>query len=94
MPSGLDDVEINTKVTVPDGVAAVASSVLIDEGTAKGLTVGGGTTGTLSVGTGGILNNNSAGDGLTVAPGANVTITSGIMNNNGAITNAGTIRVQ
>ena len=94
VPSGLDDVEINTKVTVPDGVAAVASSVLIDEGTAKGLTVGGGTTGTLSVGTGGILNNNSAGDGLTVAPGANVTITSGIMNNNGAITNAGTIRVQ
>ena len=94
VPSSLDDVEINTKVTIPDGVAAVASSVLIDDGAAKGLTVGSGTSGTLSVGAGGILNNNSAGDGLTVAPGATVTITSGIMNNNGAITNAGTIRVQ
>ena len=45
VPSSSDDVEINTKVAVPDGVAAVASSVLIDEGAAKGLTVGGGTSG-------------------------------------------------
>jgi hypothetical protein len=94
IPSSSDDVEINTKVTVPDGVAAAANSVAINEGAAKGLTVGGGTSGTLSVGAGGIANSNSSGDGLTVAPGANVTITSGIMNNNGAISNAGTIRVQ
>jgi hypothetical protein len=94
IPTSLDDVEINTKVNIPDGIAAFANSVLIDEGLTKGLTVGGGTNGTLSVGTGGILNNNGAGDGLTVSTGANVTITSGIMNNNGAIRNAGTIRVQ
>jgi hypothetical protein len=94
IPTSSDDVEINTKVSIPDGFAAVANSVLIDEGAAKGLTVGGGTSGTLTVGTGGVANNNSVGDGLTVSPGANVTITSGILNNNGAISNAGTIRVQ
>jgi hypothetical protein len=94
VPTSSDDVEINTNVTVPDGITAAANSVTIDEGPAKGLTVGGGINGVLSVGAGGIANSNSAGNGLTVATGANITVTGGTVTNAGAITNAGTIRVQ
>ena len=94
IPGSTDDVEIDTKVSVPNAVAAVANSVVINAGASQGLTVGGGASGTLSIGAGGLVNNNITGDGLTVATGASVTITSGTLTNNGAITNAGTIRVQ
>ena len=58
-----------------------------------GLVVGGGASGSLAVGTGG-LTNNSAATGLTVAAGASVTITGADLTNTGAISNAGTITVQ
>jgi hypothetical protein len=94
VPGAADDVIIaNTfPVTIPDAYAASALSTTINA-TATGLTVGGGTSGTLAVGTGG-LTNNSAGTGLTVSAGGAVTITGGSITNAGAITNAGTITVQ
>jgi fibronectin-binding autotransporter adhesin len=94
IPTATDDVVIANSfpVTIPDAFAAAAQSVTISA-TATGLTVGGGASGTLAVGAGG-LTNNSAGTGLTVLGGASVTITGGTLTNAGAITNAGTITVQ
>jgi hypothetical protein len=84
VPSSSDDVEIagGFAVNIPAGVSASANSVLIDNGAAAtegGLTLA--ATGTLTVGTGGITNNNTTGAGFT---------TSGTANLNGAVTNAGT----
>jgi hypothetical protein len=93
-PGAAADVVIdnNFPVSIPNGYAASAKSVTINA-TATGLTVGGGASGSLAVGTGGITNN-SAGTGLTVAVGASVTITGADLTNNGSITNNGTIIVQ
>ena len=92
VPTATDEVVINTSpVTVPDGYAASALSATINA--TMGLVVGGGTSGSLAVGTGG-LTNNSAATGLTVAAGASVTITGADLTNTGAISNAGTITVQ
>jgi hypothetical protein len=94
VPGSADDVVIadNFPVTIPDAYAAAANSVTINA-TATGLTVGGGTSGSLAVGAGG-LTNNSTGTGLAVSLGASVTITGGNLTNAGAITNNGTITVQ
>ncbi|MGD0037168.1 MAG: hypothetical protein ABSC53_07745 [Bacteroidota bacterium] len=94
IPTTADDIVINTSVSIPDGYAASALSTTINDGAGIGLTVGGGTSGSLAVGAGGLTNNNSAGTGLTVATGGSVTVTNGPLSNNGAISNAGTIRVQ
>jgi hypothetical protein len=79
-------------VTIPDAYTASALKVTINLD-ATGLTVGAGASGVLNVGTGG-LTNSSAGTGLTVSPGAIVTITSGTLTNGGSITNNGTVTVQ
>lgn len=94
VPGAFDDVIIaNTfPVTIPNAFAASALSTTINA-TSTGLTVGGGTSGSLAVGTGGLTNSNT-GTGLTVSAGASVTITGGNLTNSGAITNAGTITVQ
>jgi hypothetical protein len=94
VPTQYDDVVIaNTfPITVPDAITASALSVTINP-TTTGLTVGGGTSGVLNVGTGG-LTNNSAGTGLTVNASAQVSIVGGSLTNNGAVTNNGTITVQ
>jgi hypothetical protein len=94
IPSSYDYVIVdnNKPVTIPDGYTAVALSVTINS-TATGLTIGTGTSGALNIGTGG-LTNNSAGTGLAVSLGANVTITSGTLTNAGKITNNGTVIVQ
>ncbi|MFZ1978198.1 MAG: hypothetical protein WAV76_09600 [Bacteroidota bacterium] len=94
IPSSYDDVNIanNFAVNIPDGTSASALSVTIGN-TTTGLTVGGGTSGSLAVGTGGLTNNNTV-NGLTVSAGASVTITSGTLTTNGLITNNGTILVQ
>jgi len=93
VPAASDEVVIanNFPVSIPDAYAASALSVTINA-TSTGLTVGGGTSGSLGVGTGGLVNNNT-GTGLTVANGASVTITGADLTNNGAITNNGTITV-
>ena len=93
VPAASDEVIIanNFPVSIPDAYAASALSVTINA-TSTGLTVGGGTSGSLGVGTGGLVNNNT-GTGLTVANGASVTITGADLTNNGAITNNGTITV-
>jgi fibronectin-binding autotransporter adhesin len=94
-PLSTDDVEIagGWAVTIPTGVSASALSVLIDAGAAGGLTLAG--TATLTVGSGGLTNNNIApGAGLVVVSGTSVTINSGSLTNNGKITNDGTITVQ
>jgi hypothetical protein len=96
VPGAFDDVVITGthSVNIPDAYAASALSVTIDPAaTNNTLTVGGGTSGTLAVGAGGLLNNNTIG-GLTVATGGAVTITGSNLTNNGKITNAGTITVQ
>jgi hypothetical protein len=94
IPTSSDDVEINTAVLIPDEYAAAALSTTINNGGGIGLTVGGGASGTLAVGAGGLTNNNSTGTGLTVATGASVTVTGSSVTNAGAISNSGTIRVQ
>jgi filamentous hemagglutinin len=93
VPTSTDDVVITGThaVTIPNALAAAALSVTIDAGT-NTLTVGGGTSGTLAIGTGGLTNNSTAG-GLSVVSGGAVTITGSNLTNNGAITNAGTITV-
>jgi len=96
VPGAFDDVVIigTHNVNVPDGIAASALSVTIDAATTNTLTVGGGVSGTLAVGAGGLINNNTLG-GLAVGAGtATVTITGSNLTNNGKITNAGTITVQ
>ena len=96
VPISTDDVEIapTFAVNIPTGYAATALSVLIDAGATGGLTLDGNAT--LTVGAGGITNNNIApGAGLNVAAGTGVvTINLGNLTNNGLITNAGTITVQ
>lgn len=93
-PTSADDVIIdnNNPVIIPDGLTANALSVTI-EATSTSLTVGGGTSGVLNIGTGG-LTNNSTGTGLAVNANAAVTITGGDLTNNGTVTNNGTITVQ
>jgi hypothetical protein len=95
VPGAFDDVVITGthSVSIPDAYAASALSVTIDAAaTNNTLTVGGGTSGTLAVGTGGLTNNNTIG-GLAVSAGGAVTITGSDLKNNGQITNAGTITV-
>jgi hypothetical protein len=99
IPGASDDVEIADAfaVTIPAGYAAVAQSVAIDEpagaAVTGGLTLTGGTN-SLTVGAGGIQNNNTKGAGLNVGAGSNVVINGSNLTNNGKITNAGTITVQ
>jgi hypothetical protein len=94
IPEATDDVIVDNTfpVNIPNGYTAAAVSVTINT-TSTGLTVGGGTSGVLNVGTGG-LTNNSTGTGLTVSAGAVVTITGENLTNAGSITNNGTITVQ
>jgi hypothetical protein len=98
IPGASDDVEIADAfaVTIPAGYAAVAQSVAIDEpagaAVTGGLTLTGGTN-SLTVGAGGIQNNNTKGAGLNVGAGSNVVINGSNLTNNGKITNAGTITV-
>jgi hypothetical protein len=93
IPTATDDVEIapTFAVSIPTGYAAAAQGVTIDAGATGGLSLAG--TATLAVGIDGITNNNTN-TGLTLVSGTAVTITSGNLTNNGAITNAGTITVQ
>jgi hypothetical protein len=95
IPSINDDVFIiNTHaVTILDGTIANALSVTIDGTTANTLTVGGGASGILNVGVGGLTNNATLGV-LIVSPAANVTITGGNLAAGGNITNNGTVTVQ
>ncbi|MGD0591523.1 MAG: hypothetical protein ABSA44_12125 [Bacteroidota bacterium] len=94
VPGAFDDVVITGthSVTIPDAYAASALSVTFDAAGTNLLTVGTGASGTLAVGTGGLINNNTLG-GLTVSAGGAVTITGADLTNNGKITNAGTITV-
>jgi hypothetical protein len=94
VPGGSDDVEIapTFAVTIPTGYAAAAQSVLIDAGATGGLSLAG--TGSLTVGAGGITNNNVTGAGLTVVAGTSVIVNGSDLTNNGKISNAGTITVQ
>ncbi|MFZ1978199.1 MAG: hypothetical protein WAV76_09605 [Bacteroidota bacterium] len=99
VPGSGDDVAINgaNSVTIPTGYAAAANSVEIYAGIAEGNPTTGGLTlagtGSLAVGTGGLVNRNISGAGLTVGSSASVTITGGNLVNDGTITNAGTITV-
>jgi hypothetical protein len=98
IPSINDDVFIiNTHaVTILDGTTANALSVTIDGTTANTLTVGGGATGILNVGAGG-LTNGSLGNTLgvlTVSTNAIVNIASSNLSTYGSITNNGVINVQ
>jgi fibronectin-binding autotransporter adhesin len=94
VPGAFDDVVIigTHSVSIPDAYAASALSVTIDATNTNTLTVGAGASGTLAVGTGGLINNNTAG-GLAVSAGGAVTITGADLTNTGKITNAGTITV-
>ena len=95
IPSATDDINIiNTHtVSIPDAYTASALSVTIDGTTANTLTVGGGATGILNVGVGGLTNNATLGV-LTVNTNAIVNITGSNLATGGTITNNGTINVQ
>ncbi|MGA3286936.1 MAG: hypothetical protein ABSD46_05900 [Bacteroidota bacterium] len=95
LPSINDDVNIigTHTVTIPDTYTASALSVTIDGTTANTLTVGGGASGILNVGAGGLTNNATLGV-LTVNTNAIVTITSSNLATGGTITNNGVINVQ
>lgn len=95
VPGASDDVNITGThtVTIPNALTANALSVTIDGTTANTLTVGGGASGILNVGVGGLANNATLGV-LTVSAGANVNITGGTLTAAGNITNNGTVTVQ
>ncbi|HVN48567.1 MAG TPA: hypothetical protein VMU30_07050, partial [Bacteroidota bacterium] len=98
IPSSTDDIVITGAhtVTVPDGVTANALSVTIDGSAANTLVVGGGASGILNVGSGGLSNGSSGNTSgvLTVNIGANISFSSGSLTTYGNITNNGTITVQ
>jgi hypothetical protein len=98
IPSATDDIVITGgyTVTVPDAITANALSVTINGAAANTLVVGGGASGILNVGTGGLTNGSSGNTSgvLTVSAGANLNFSSGSLSTFGAITNNGTITVQ
>ena len=97
-PSATDDIVITGThtITVPDLITAAALSVTIDGSVANTLVVGGGSTGILNVGSGGLTNGSSGNISgvLTINNGANVNITGGNLATFGAITNNGAVTVQ
>jgi filamentous hemagglutinin len=97
IPTATDDAVITGThtVTVADGATANALSVTIDGSAANTLVVGGGASGILNVGAGGLTNGSSGNTSgvLTVSTGANVNITGNALATFGAITNNGTVTV-
>ena len=95
VPGASDDVNITGThtVTIPNALTANALSVTIDGTTANTLTVGGGASGILNVGVGGLTNNATLGV-LTVSTAAQLNITGGTLTTGGTITNNGAVTVQ
>lgn len=97
IPTATDDAVITGThtVTVADAATANALSVTIDGSAANTLVVGGGASGILNVGAGGLTNGSSGNTSgvLTVSTGANVNITGSNLATFGTITNNGTVTV-
>jgi hypothetical protein len=94
VPGASDDATINSAVTIQDGGSYSVNSVTINSGAAIALQVGGTSTGTLNVGTGGLTNNNALNAAALDVRANGVVEISGVFNNDGGITNAGRITVQ
>ena len=94
VPGAADDATINSAVTIQDGSTYAVNSVTINSGVSIGLQVGGTSAGTLNVGAGGLANNNAANASALDVKTNGVVEISGVLQNDGGISNAGRITVQ